>query len=120
MVVAYGTAKKSAYTGSASVIKADEIEGRMVTDAVSRHHRRSRERLTVNGGHDCSRYVLGLGQRTNPALSGTMAGVQVTQSNGQPGSSPSVRIRGIGTIFGSASPLYVVDGMPFDGDIATG
>lgn len=32
MVVAYGTAKKSAYTGSASVIKADDIEGRMVID----------------------------------------------------------------------------------------
>jgi len=35
IVVAYGTAKKSAYTGSASVVKADQIEGRLVTDAVS-------------------------------------------------------------------------------------
>ena len=88
MVVAYGTAKKSAYTGSASVIKADDIEGRMVTDAVS-------------------------------ALSGAMSGVQVTTANGQPGTAPTVRIRGIGTIFGTSTPLYVVDGMPFDGDIAT-
>ena len=88
IVVAYGTAKKSAYTGSASVIKADDIEGRMVTDAVS-------------------------------ALSGTMAGVQVLSADGQPGSGPTVRIRGIGSINGSSDPLYVVDGMPFDGDIAT-
>lgn len=88
IVVAYGTAKKSAYTGSASVIKADDIEGRMVTDAVN-------------------------------ALSGTVAGVQIQQADGQPGSKPTVRIRGIGSINGSSDPLYVVDGMPFDGDIAT-
>lgn len=88
IVVAYGTAKKSAYTGSASVVKADQIEGRLVTDAVT-------------------------------ALAGNVSGVQVLQTNGQPGSAPTVRIRGIGSINGSASPLYVVDGMPFDGDIAT-
>lgn len=89
MVVAYGTAKKSAYTGSASVVKSEDIEGRMVTNAVN-------------------------------ALGGTMAGVQIVNSSGgQPGESPAVRIRGIGSIFGSSSPLYVVDGMPFDGDVAT-
>ncbi len=88
MVVAYGTAKKSAYTGSASVVKADQIEGRLVTDAVS-------------------------------ALAGTVSGVQVLTTNGQPGTSPTVRIRGVGSINGSSNPLYVVDGMPFDGDIAT-
>ena len=88
IVVAYGTAKKSAYTGSASVVKADQIENRLVTDAVT-------------------------------ALAGNVSGVQVLQTNGQPGSAPTVRIRGIGSINGSSSPLYVVDGMPFDGDIAT-
>ncbi|MCH5224455.1 MAG: SusC/RagA family TonB-linked outer membrane protein [Muribaculaceae bacterium] len=35
IVVAYGTAKKSAYTGSASVVKADEIENTLVTDVTS-------------------------------------------------------------------------------------
>ncbi len=88
MVVAYGTAKKSAYTGSASVVKADQIEARQVTDAVS-------------------------------ALAGTVAGAQVLTTNGQPGSSPKVLIRGVGSLNASTSPLYVVDGMPFDGDIAS-
>ncbi|MBD5170961.1 MAG: TonB-dependent receptor [Bacteroidales bacterium] len=53
------------------------------------------------------------------ALSGKIAGVQTFSSNGQPGQSASVRIRGVGSINASTSPLYVVDGLPFDGDIAT-
>ncbi|MDE6396574.1 MAG: SusC/RagA family TonB-linked outer membrane protein, partial [Muribaculaceae bacterium] len=52
------------------------------------------------------------------ALSGKIAGVQTFSSNGQPGSSSSVRIRGTGSINASTSPLYVVDGMPYDGDIS--
>lgn len=46
------------------------------------------------------------------ALQGKMAGVQITNS-GAPGSSPSIRIRGTGSIY-SSSPLYVVDGMIVD------
>lgn len=53
------------------------------------------------------------------ALSGTMAGVQTQSSNGQPGASASIRIRGIGSINGSAAPLVVLDGMPFDGDMTS-
>lgn len=47
------------------------------------------------------------------ALQGKVAGVQIT-SNGQPGSGPSVRIRGIGSMNDNSQPLYVVDGMFFD------
>ncbi|MCJ8166764.1 TonB-dependent receptor [Pontibacter sp. E15-1] len=43
------------------------------------------------------------------SLQGKVAGVQIT-NNGQPGSSPSVRIRGTGSVFGTVEPLYVVDG----------
>lgn len=46
-------------------------------------------------------------------LQGQAAGVQVTATNGQPGASLKVRIRGIGTN-GDSNPLYVVDGMPTD------
>ena len=53
------------------------------------------------------------------ALSGKVAGVQTLSSNGAPGQGASIRIRGVGTINASASPLYVVDGMPIDGDIST-
>lgn len=44
------------------------------------------------------------------ALQGKVAGVQITNS-GTPGSSPTITIRGIGTVYGSLSPLYVVDGV---------
>lgn len=49
------------------------------------------------------------------ALQGKVPGMQVV-SSGAPGSSPTVRIRGIGSYpgIGSSSPLYVVDGMFFD------
>lgn len=87
MVVAYGTAKKSEYTGAASVVNASTIEDRLVTNVAN-------------------------------ALTGAVAGVQTSSFNGQPGTSPTVRIRGIGSINASSSPLYVLDGVPYDGEIA--
>ena len=51
------------------------------------------------------------------ALSGKVAGVQMVQSSGQPGSNPSIRIRGFSSISASSAPLYVVDGVPYDGDL---
>ena len=47
------------------------------------------------------------------ALQGKVAGVQIV-SNGAPGASPTVRVRGIGSFEGNAAPLYVVDGMFVD------
>lgn len=44
------------------------------------------------------------------ALKGQIAGVQITQFDASPGSSLSVNIRGVGTLTGDASPLYIVDG----------
>jgi TonB-linked SusC/RagA family outer membrane protein len=46
-------------------------------------------------------------------LQGKVAGVQITNS-GAPGSSPQIRIRGVGTVYGNANPLYVVDGIWYD------
>ncbi|RIJ34474.1 SusC/RagA family TonB-linked outer membrane protein [Pontibacter oryzae] len=43
------------------------------------------------------------------SLQGKVAGVSIT-NNGQPGASPSVRIRGAGSVLGKVEPLYVVDG----------
>ena len=53
------------------------------------------------------------------ALAGTSAGVQVLNANGQPGTSATIRIRGVGSINAGTSPLYVVDGVPFDGDLSS-
>jgi TonB-linked SusC/RagA family outer membrane protein len=47
------------------------------------------------------------------ALQGKVAGVQIS-NDGTPGSSPTIRIRGLGTVSSSADPLYVVDGVFVD------
>ena len=44
-------------------------------------------------------------------LQGKVAGVQVTNSSGAPGSTATIRIRGTGSIAASSDPLYVVDGV---------
>lgn len=51
------------------------------------------------------------------ALEGNAPGVTVNNSTGTPGSAPSIRIRGFNSINGDNSPLYVVDGIPFEGSI---
>ncbi len=48
------------------------------------------------------------------ALAGEAPGVRVITNSGQPGSAPTVRIRGFGSVNGNRSPLYVVDGVPID------
>lgn len=53
------------------------------------------------------------------ALSGAVAGVQTLNANGQPGTSSTIRIRGVGSINAGMNPLYVVDGIPFDGDLSS-
>ncbi|OOG18977.1 hypothetical protein BWD42_03200 [Sphingobacterium sp. CZ-UAM] len=45
-------------------------------------------------------------------LKGGIAGVQVTQTSGQPGGGVSIRIRGGASIQGGNEPLYVIDGFP--------
>jgi TonB-linked SusC/RagA family outer membrane protein len=52
--------------------------------------------------------------RVEQALQGQTAGVQVTQNSGSPGSTLSVRVRGVGTI-NNSDPLYIVDGIPVEG-----
>ena len=51
------------------------------------------------------------------ALEGTVSGVQASAASGQPGTDAEIRIRGIGSINASSAPLYVVDGVPFDGSV---
>lgn len=88
IVVAYGTATKSSFTGSASMVGAETIESRVSTDVTA-------------------------------ALAGTTPGVQIISSSGDPASGGgTIRIRGIGSMSASNSPLYIVDGMPYDGSIS--
>lgn len=82
MVVAYGTAKRGTFTGSAAVVSHENFESRPTTSMTQ-------------------------------ALTGTTAGLQVGTSNGQPGSSPTLRVRGMGSFNASSSPLIVLDGLPY-------
>ena len=86
LVVAYGTAKKESFTGSAQTIKSEQIEKRTIANVTK-------------------------------ALDGMAAGVQTTSGSGQPGAGAAVRIRGFGSLNASSNPLYVVDGVPYDGSI---
>ena len=53
------------------------------------------------------------------ALDGQVAGVMTTSGTGQPGEGASIVIRGYGSINASKTPLYVVDGIPFDGGLSS-
>ena len=86
IVVAYGTQKKSSFTGSAAVVGSEEIGKVQVTNAVD-------------------------------ALRGKAAGVQITNLTGAPGSTPTIRIRGVNSISAGSAPLIVLDGSPFDGSL---
>ena len=48
------------------------------------------------------------------ALGGMMAGVYVTSADGTPGTGFDIKIRGVGTVTGDSSPLYIVDGFEVD------
>lgn len=48
------------------------------------------------------------------AIQGKMAGVQISSSSGEPGAAMNISIRGANTIYGSTSPLFVIDGVPYD------
>ena len=86
IVVAFGTATKESFTGSAAVVKSDDI-AKVQSSDVTR------------------------------ALEGVVAGVQMTTSSGSLGSGPSIRIRGTSSISAGNAPLYIVDGVPYSGDM---
>ena len=86
IVVAFGTATKESFTGSATVVKSGDIAKVQSSDATR-------------------------------ALEGVVAGVQMTTASGTLGSSPSIMIRGASSISAGTAPLYIVDGIPFSGDL---
>lgn len=81
VVVAYGSAKREAVTGSVTSVKGETLASAPVTSV-------------------------------DKALSGKLAGVQITAVSGQPGAPSQIRIRGNSSINASNAPLWVVDGIP--------
>ncbi|NIG52527.1 SusC/RagA family TonB-linked outer membrane protein [Chitinophaga sp. Cy-1792] len=53
------------------------------------------------------------------ALVGAAPGIQTTNSSGAPDAGPGIRLRGYGSYSASSSPLFVVDGVPYDGSISS-
>ncbi|MDB4118493.1 SusC/RagA family TonB-linked outer membrane protein, partial [Flavobacteriaceae bacterium] len=53
------------------------------------------------------------------AIEGKATGVQFTSPSGQPGSSPGIVIRGVGTLNGDTTPLFIVDGIQYEGALST-
>jgi TonB-linked SusC/RagA family outer membrane protein len=54
------------------------------------------------------------------AIQGQLAGVQVTETSGEPGAGPSIRVRGVGSITAGNEPLYVIDGFPVSKNVDLG
>ncbi|TRX59941.1 TonB-dependent receptor [Fulvivirga sp. M361] len=54
------------------------------------------------------------------AIQGQLAGVQVTETSGEPGAGPTIRVRGLGSITAGNEPLYVVDGFPISKNVDIG
>jgi len=51
-------------------------------------------------------------------LQSKVAGLEVTNTSGQPGAASTIQIRGTSSIRSNNNPLYVVDGVPLDGGSA--
>ncbi|RKF04584.1 TonB-linked SusC/RagA family outer membrane protein [Tenacibaculum lutimaris] len=86
VVVGYGTTTRQSYTGTAKVVKTENIAAKSFSNV-------------------------------SQSLAGEVAGVNVINTSGQPGSTATIRIRGFGSVNGNRDPLYVVDGVPFSGSI---
>jgi TonB-linked SusC/RagA family outer membrane protein len=55
--------------------------------------------------------------RADLTLIGQLPGISVRQASTRPGDAPVIRIRGVSSITGVNDPLYVVDGVPINGDL---
>lgn len=63
----------------------------------------------------------GIITNTQQLMQGRVAGVAVTQNNGEPGGGINVRIRGTSSVRGGNGPLFVIDGVPLGGgDVTAG
>ena len=87
MVVAYGTAKKSAFTGSATVVNSEEIS----------------KVQSSNVANALVGKVAGVQLNTASGQPGA--------------TTPSIRVRGISSINAGNDPLIILDGAPYDGDL---
>lgn len=94
---------------------ATQLEGVVVEVAYGQQ----RKKAIVGSIATVGREVLETQQLTNvtSAIQGSVPGVNVISSGGQPGEAPTIRVRGIGSINANASPLIIVDGAAYNGNL---
>jgi TonB-dependent SusC/RagA subfamily outer membrane receptor len=90
VVVGYGTVKKSMVTGSISTVTSQSLLGGMP----------------------------GVSGNISQALQGRAAGVMITSASGSPGSGVEITIRGTSTVEFDKTPLYIINGNVYTGDIS--
>ncbi|AXG68180.1 TonB-dependent receptor SusC [Kordia sp. SMS9] len=87
VVIGYGTQKKSNLTGAMSTLNVEK---------------KGLDKIAVS--------------RLDDALVGQVAGLNVAATEGEAGSDPTIRIRGVGSLNGDSAPLIVIDGLVVDSD----
>ena len=95
--VSISLARNEADLGDVVVVGYQTVKRRDLTSSVSSIGAKDLKDIPVNS--------------TAEAISGRLAGVQVTTSEGSPGATATIRVRGGGSITQDNSPLYVVDGI---------
>ena len=67
-----------------------------------------------------AREIAGKGYTSiDEVLRGTLAGVSVMNVSGRPGAQAQIRIRGVNSLTGNMEPMWIVDGMPMQGNLPT-
>ncbi len=115
-----GYATKEVAVGSGSVIDVRlEPDLSTLSEIVVIGYGTQEKRDVTGAMTSLSSDQLNQGAFTNPMqqIAGRAAGVNVTQTGSEPGSSPSVRIRGITSLIGGNDPLVVVDGIQGNMDL---
>jgi TonB-dependent SusC/RagA subfamily outer membrane receptor len=90
VVVGYGTTKKSMVTGSVSTVTSSSLLGG----------------------------IPGISGNISESLQGKVAGVSISSNSGVPGSAVEISIRGSSTIEFDKTPLYIINGNVYTGDIS--
>ncbi len=115
-----GMAAQTVQVGQRSVIDVVlQHETQMVEDVIVTAFGQTKREAFTGSAAEVKAEDIAKVQTSNVAqsLAGKVAGLQLVNSSGKPGSSPSIRIRGFSSINASQEPLYVVDGIPYDGDL---
>jgi len=96
------------------------VENKQLNEVVVQAYGTTKRGALTNAVSTISAKELAKRPMTNlsTALAGSAPGIMTTSGGGQPGSEMAVRIRGFGSINANMSPLYVLDGSPYDGVIS--